>query len=461
MGAHKLMLVRVMPSGRRQQQILRLCSALSPTLFTCVALWFFAFLFHRSTSPQLIQTSQSVFEKQPSDQPTVSSGHEDLGAWSLRQEEAGIEPGRKGPTALPLNPTCNLSQGKWVRDRHRKPVYDESCRDIFKGWNCLRNNKSNARDILTWRWQPLHCDLPQMNATLFMEYFKNKRIGFVGDSLNRNMYVSFVCSLKQGSHQVRKWRPVGADKALTFLDYNLTVAYHRTNLLARYGQWEAKEDSGPLEKLGLVRGYRVDVDVPQSTWAEAPLFHDILILNTGHWWWAPEKFDPVKTPMLFFQRGEPVIPTKSPEEGLDMVLGNMLAYVERRMSAEGLMFLRTQSARHFEGGDWNEGGRCHRSKPLAEEEAKAWFAFSGNIGPNAEMSKANLHLSKAIQGTKFELLNVSYLSSLRADAHPSLWAGKLHEDCMHWCLPGVTDTWNDMLVMRLLQLQQEASNDKS
>ncbi|KAI5069549.1 hypothetical protein GOP47_0015850 [Adiantum capillus-veneris] len=455
MAAHKLTAIRVMPSkdsGRRQQQLLRLCSAFPPFLFACVALWFFAFLFHHSTR-QLIQTSESVIVKQPSDQLKESGAHEDLGAFNLKQNSTPLEPERK-------DPTCDFSKGKWVRDRHRKPAYDESCGDIFKGWNCLRNNKSNAKDILAWRWQPLQCDMPQMNATLFLEFFKNKRIGFVGDSLNRNMYVSFVCSLKEASHKVRKWRPVGADKALTFLDYNLTVAYHRTNLLARYGQWKAKEAAGPLEKLGLLRGYRVDVDVPQSTWAEAPLFHDVLILNTGHWWWAPEKFDPVKTPMIFFEKGEPIIPTKPPEEGLDMVLKSMIAYVEQRMPAEGLMFLRMQSPRHFEGGDWNEGGSCHRSKPLTEEEAKTWFALSGKPGPNVEMSKANLHLEKAIQGTKFELLNISYLSSLRADAHPSLSAGKLHEDCMHWCLPGVTDIWNDMLVRRLLQLQQEASDNK-
>ncbi|KAH7294642.1 hypothetical protein KP509_27G011100 [Ceratopteris richardii] len=283
--------------------------------------------------------------------------------------------------------------------------------------------------------------------------------GFVGDSLNRNMYASFVCSLKQASQNVRKWRPAGADKALTFLDYNLTVAYHRTNLLARYGEWEAKDDGGALEKLGFVKGYRVDVDVPQSTWAEAPLFHDVLVLNTGHWWWAPEKFDPEKSPMLFFKRGEPIIPVKSPEEGLDMVLKYMLTYIERRMSAQGFMFLRTQSPRHFEGADWNEGGTCHRRKPLEEKEAVSWFSLSKRPGPNAEMNQANLHLSKAIRGTSFELLNISFLSSLRADAHPSLSAGKLHEDCMHWCLPGVTDTWNDMLVVRLLQLQKVSASD--
>lgn len=41
-------------------------------------------------------------------------------------------------------------------------------------------------------------------------------------------------------------------------------------------------------------------------------------------WWAPSKFDPVKSPMLFFEKGQPVIPPISPDEGLDMVLKHMV-----------------------------------------------------------------------------------------------------------------------------------------
>jgi hypothetical protein len=60
--------------------------------------------------------------------------------------------------------------------------------------------------------------------------------GFVGDSLNRNMFVSLFCTLRSVSSEVKKWRPAGADRGFTFLRYNLTIAYHRTNLLARFGR---------------------------------------------------------------------------------------------------------------------------------------------------------------------------------------------------------------------------------
>lgn len=41
--------------------------------------------------------------------------------------------------------------------------------------------------------------------------------------------------------------------------------------------------SGILESLGYKDGYRIDVDIPDGSWAAAPHFHDILIFNTGHW----------------------------------------------------------------------------------------------------------------------------------------------------------------------------------
>lgn len=41
-------------------------------------------------------------------------------------------------------------------------------------------------------------------------------------------------------------------------------------------------------------------------------------------WWAPSKFDPVKSPMLFFENGQPVIPPIPPDAGLDKVLNHMV-----------------------------------------------------------------------------------------------------------------------------------------
>ena len=53
-------------------------------------------------------------------------------------------------------------------------------------------------------------------------------------------------------------------------------------------------------------------------------------------------------------------------------------------------------------------------------------------------------------------LNVTKLTEFRKDGHPSVYGRRLVEnktmnsqgntqDCSHWCLPGVPDSWNELL----------------
>lgn len=46
-------------------------------------------------------------------------------------------------------------------------------------------------------------------------------------------------------------------------------------------------------------------------------------------WWAPSKFDPTKSPMLFFEKGQPVVPPVLPDVGLDMALKHMVGLILR------------------------------------------------------------------------------------------------------------------------------------
>ncbi|GLT47581.1 hypothetical protein SLA2020_212680 [Shorea laevis] len=344
---------------------------------------------------------------------------------------------------------CDYSRGSWIYDPDvRFERYDSSCKEIFKGWNCGLNNKSNAQEIVKWRWTPRNCPLPQLDPLRFLETYKDTNIGFIGDSLNRNMFVSLFCTLKRVSGEVKKWRPPGADRGFTFLQYNLTIAYHRTNLLVRYSRWSASANSGELEALGYKEGYRVDVDVPEGTWEKAPSFHDILIFNTGHWWFAPSKFDPVKSPMLFFEKGLPVLPPIPPNAGLEKALRHMILFVKRNSRPDTIKFFRTESPRHFEGGDWDHGGSCQRLQPLLLEQVEDLFSMKKN-GTNVEVRMVNQHLYKALEQSDFHLLDITQMSEFRADAHPASAGRKKHDDCMHWCLPGITDTWSDLFVTLL------------
>lgn len=152
--------------------------------------------------------------------------------------------------------------------------------------------------------------------------------------------------------------------------------------------------------------------------------------------------------MLFHENGQPIIPPLSPEIGLDVVLRRMISYVEEKSKQGTILFFRTQSPRHFEGGDWDQGGSCPRSQPLSLQEVEKLFSV-GNNGTNVETRIVNEHIHEAIKGSAFRLLDITQMSEFRADAHPSSAGGKKHDDCMHWCLPGITDTWNDLFIAQL------------
>lgn len=74
-----------------------------------------------------------------------------------------------------------------------------------------------------------------------------------------------------------------------------------------------------------------------------------------------------------------------------------------------------------------------------------------NNGVNKEARLLNDLIEGTLRGSDIQLLDLTHLSEYRADAHPAIWLGKKDavavwgQDCMHWCLPGVPDTWVDIL----------------
>lgn len=74
---------------------------------------------------------------------------------------------------------CNYSEGKWIYDPKFRfnQRYDSSCKEIFRGWNCLLNNKSNAKEIATWRWKPRGCDLQPLDPLQFLQTYRDTNIG--------------------------------------------------------------------------------------------------------------------------------------------------------------------------------------------------------------------------------------------------------------------------------------------
>lgn len=119
-----------------------------------------------------------------------------------------------------------------------------------------------------------------------------------------------------------------------------------------------------------------------------------------------------------------------------------------------LVLFKGYSVTHFRGGQWNSGGRCHK-------ETEPIFNTT-YLGKYPSKMRALQHV---LQETKTPViyLNISRLTAYRKDAHPSIYrmtyntaeeriAAERSQDCSHWCLPGVPDTWNELLYASLLKV---------
>ncbi|KAI4308050.1 hypothetical protein L6164_031168 [Bauhinia variegata] len=82
-----------------------------------------------------------------------------------------------------------------------------------------------------------------------------------------------------------------------------------------------------------------------------------------------------------------------------------------------------------------------------ETESYEGRDYSGGPHPaEVVLEKILAPLKKAVH-----LLNITLLSQYRKDGHPSVYGlgGMRGNDCTHWCLPGVPDTWNLLLYAAL------------
>ena len=104
------------------------------------------------------------------------------------------------------------------------------------------------------------------------------------------------------------------------------------------------------------------------------------------------------------------------------------------------------------GGEWNSGGHCKEStRPLNDTRAR----------PVPEINLILEQVTKQMT-TPVTILNITNLSGIRIDGHPSVYGRMVVDltassvqDCSHWCLPGVPDTWNELLFYHLVLSQEK------
>ncbi|KAL6567365.1 hypothetical protein OROGR_001033 [Orobanche gracilis] len=110
--------------------------------------------------------------------------------------------------------------------------------------------------------------------------------------------------------------------------------------------------------------------------------------------------------------------------------------------AKTRVFFQGISPTHYLGREWSPNSKNCKG----EQQPLSGSTYSAGKPPEA------IVVDKVLSRTKVPvtLLDITTLSQLRKDAHPSYYSGG-HPglDCSHWCLPGLPDTWNQLLYASL------------
>ncbi|KAK6287272.1 hypothetical protein POUND7_013451 [Theobroma cacao] len=344
-----------------------------------------------------------------------------------------------------IHKNCNYAKGRWVADS-RRPFYSGfGCKQWLSGmWACRLTQRTDF-SFEGYRWQPKYCKMPEFERFSFLRRMQDKTIAFIGDSLGRQQFQSMMCMASGGEESpevedvAREYglvKPRGAKRpdgwVYRFPNTNTTILYY----------WSASlSDLVPINGTDRASDVAMHLDRPPAFLRRFLHRFDVLVLNTGHHW---NRGKLTANRWVMHVNGKPN-DNKELEDvrnAKNFTVHNVVRWLDSQLPSHPRLktFFRTISPRHFHDGDWNTGGTCNNTVPLTG---------GSEVLQDESIDRV---VESAVRGTKVKILDITAISQLRDEAHMSGYSIRPTQginDCLHWCLPGVPDTWNELLIAQI------------
>lgn len=356
---------------------------------------------------------------------------------------------------IPKHEICDIFTGDWVPSLVGPRYTNESCKIIESHQNCIKNGRPDTA-YLYWRWNPRDCMLPQLDPVKFLKLMRNKKWALIGDSISRNHVQSLLCILSKVEPAVEVYHDADyRSKRWHFQSHNFTISVIWSPFLVEAAIFEDYNGVSTSE-------IKLHLDKLDKTWTDQYVGLDYMIFSIGKWF--------IKT--AIYHENNAVLgchycPKRNlPELGYDFayrkVLHNVFKFI-LESNHKGMIFYRTTTPDHFENGEWFSGGSCRRTAPVKEGKFKLnpLIKIIRDIELD-EFEKAAAQASE--KGLNLKLLDLMQLSLVRPDGHPGPYRhfypfaknknAKVINDCLHWCLPGPIDTWNDLIMEMVMRSGQ-------
>ncbi|XP_062228947.1 protein trichome birefringence-like 24 [Phragmites australis] len=349
---------------------------------------------------------------------------------------------------------CDLFHGEWVPHTSGPAYTNATCRFIESPQNCMTNGRPDT-GYLYWRWKPYGCDIPPFEGKKFLDGMRGKHWALIGDSILRNHVQSLLCLLSK----VEDPTEVYHDKAFRsrrwhFPSHNFTVSLIWAPFLIKA---EIFEDENGVSTSEL----QLHLDILDTNWTRQWESFDYVVISTGQWFFKTAVYWENETVIGCHSCQNKNLTEITYEYSFRKSLREAFQFIAST-AHKPVVFYRTWAPSHFENGEWFSGGTCNRKVPFKPGEAgdreldsKMWRIEKEEFDKVVENEGPN-------NPGRLKLLDTFELSLLRPDGHSGPYrtyhpyekgrTAKVQNDCLHWCLPGPIDAWNDMIMQMLAKV---------